>query len=198
MKLSRVMHRLIGRHLGWGNPVPSDVWDEQYKSGVWDYLGSDSEESHYEQIAVAWAEYPGAGSVLDVGCGHGELVPHLRNLGCQTYYGIDISESAISIARSRFPELGFESMDVEKFIPVGKYDCIIFNESLYYCRRPLHILKRIERAISPRGCLIISMCDYAGHDAIWNAISANYTLASGIDVENERGQTWRIRSYRLG
>lgn len=52
-------------------------------------------------------------SVLDVGCGFGDLYAFLKKQGIhlRKYVGIDINPRMIAIARKRFPKLKFEFRD---------------------------------------------------------------------------------------
>lgn len=52
--------------------------------------------------------------LCDFGCGTGELLAHMRRRGLDhvRYIGVDRSEHAIGIARSKFPEAEFIALDV--------------------------------------------------------------------------------------
>jgi 2-polyprenyl-3-methyl-5-hydroxy-6-metoxy-1,4-benzoquinol methylase len=48
-------------------------------------------------------------TILDIGCGHGDLSTY-----CNNYTGIDIREDAISIAKSKYPNKKFITTDINK------------------------------------------------------------------------------------
>jgi len=52
-------------------------------------------------------------SILDIGCGTGELLAHLyrRGIRCR-YKGVDLSGEMIQLCRQKFPESEFEETDV--------------------------------------------------------------------------------------
>jgi ubiquinone/menaquinone biosynthesis C-methylase UbiE len=62
-------------------------------------------------------------SVLDVGCGVGDLYAHLqaRGLRCD-YTGFDLSPEMIQRCRSRFPGVSFESGDFLEWSPDRQFD----------------------------------------------------------------------------
>lgn len=74
-------------------------------------------------------------SVLDVGCGFGDLLKYLKqkNINVQ-YTGIDLNADLIAIAQEQHPEANFIIADFEDDIFDNKYDWIvssgIFNHKL--------------------------------------------------------------------
>lgn len=70
-------------------------------------------------------------SVLDVGCGYGDLSAYLKDLGWKgKYCGIDIVPGLIEIARKKYPEEEFHLLDlqIEKF--EFNYDWIFCSGAL--------------------------------------------------------------------
>jgi SAM-dependent methyltransferase len=56
-------------------------------------------------------------SLLDLGCGVGLLIDHLRTknlLDVYQYWGIDISQKMVASAKKRYPQLRFEVRDILK------------------------------------------------------------------------------------
>lgn len=74
--------------------------------------------------------------LLDFGCGNGTHPLYFASKGCEVY-GVDVSETAISLARTKFPEAGENfvviepEQDIDRLFD-GGYDVIIANQSLYY------------------------------------------------------------------
>ncbi|OEV05246.1 class I SAM-dependent methyltransferase [Streptomyces oceani] len=67
-------------------------------------------------ILAAFAESAraaGAGPVAELGCGPGPVTAHLRDLGLDEVFGVDLSPVMIDLARHTYPDLRFEvgSMD---------------------------------------------------------------------------------------
>lgn len=65
-------------------------------------------------------------SILDVGCGTGDLWQHLqaRNFACD-YMGVDISPEMVNHARSRFPQIRFETQNILTWQPNRRFDYTI-------------------------------------------------------------------------
>lgn len=67
------------------------------------------------QVLADVADLTGA-SILDEGCGFGDLYPYLttRFPGI-TYTGVDINSAAIAVAKERYPEVSFEACDFSQY-----------------------------------------------------------------------------------
>jgi SAM-dependent methyltransferase len=137
------------------------------------------------------------GSVLDVGCGPGQITAYLRSLGVEAT-GIDLVPEFIAHARAAHPEAPFHigSMDDLVEQPV---DGILSWYSLIH--RPPEdldgILARFHRALSPGGTLVVGFFD---GDAVapfehkvttayfWpiDEFAARLTKAGFIEVERQQ------------
>lgn len=68
--------------------------------------------------------------ILDIGCGKGSFT-HLLKKKNNNVVGIDISKTALAIAKSRFPDIDFLTLDVQSskriqnFFTNNKFDLII-------------------------------------------------------------------------
>ncbi len=74
-------------------------------------------------------------SVLDLGCGKGDLYGYLINKGLRIRYtGIDINPELIRLARSKYPDVTFYVLDIEQEDLREEYDfviiCGVFNLNL--------------------------------------------------------------------
>lgn len=62
-------------------------------------------------------------SVLDVGCGFGDLYDYLKKSGIEVQYlGVDINRNFIRTARETFPDAKFLEADFEEGLIRGKFD----------------------------------------------------------------------------
>lgn len=67
-------------------------------------------------------------SILDVGCGNGELYQFLNFMGFRgTYTGYDISDALLGQARHRFPSVKFERNDILKEKPKQLFDYVMMS-----------------------------------------------------------------------
>ena len=89
------------------------------------------------QICLAILNQYNFHGILDVGCGKGAFT-HLLKKANNQVHGIDISETAVNIARTRYPDIDFSSVDLAgaayQDLPFFQrsYDVTIFMEILSY------------------------------------------------------------------
>ena len=192
-KFSNLLYRNIFYRLGYGRPDTKSDWESGYSGGYWDHLESEHEAERYKVITSLIQTAKISPLLCDVGCGKGILYQYLKQaLPEFEYLGIDISENAIAEAANKFPETTFRQMDFDKEELSQKFDIIIFNETIEYFTRPLEKLKQcVDENLLPGGRLIISI--YRGHDGIWNRITPHFKILKEINVQNEKGQRWKIK-----
>jgi 2-polyprenyl-3-methyl-5-hydroxy-6-metoxy-1,4-benzoquinol methylase len=136
------------------------MWNDDY--GDWQGLPSDTQQARYHEIARIVGEFRPNGSVLDVGCGEAVLADYLPK--CVDYTGIEPSAKASASATAKAP---CHHTTAEGFISgEERWDCIIFNEMLYYSQAPQALLLKFSRLLRPNGIIIISI--YQKRDS-WRA-----------------------------
>jgi SAM-dependent methyltransferase len=92
-------------------------------------LGIGSRESQEVRFSILtqMADLQGA-SILDVGCGFGDLHSYLEQKGITVRYtGLDLQPAFIEEARRRHPGDGFHCADIEGFEPDGKFDFVFVS-----------------------------------------------------------------------
>lgn len=85
------------------------------RSAVWDGTPEQWERCKRETKEILKEHITPGMSVLDVGCGIGELVECLPH-GCG-YLGLDYCDGFINEARRRYPTMFFECCDITKVFP---------------------------------------------------------------------------------
>jgi len=197
-KIRNILYQKLLWRYAFGNRVSRSIWEKQFSSGVWDYLYSDKEKQHYQIITSYVEHYGSTPSLLDIGCGQGVLYHYIKeNSNLVKYSGIDISKQAIEIGKKDFPEANFYQADFDREKLNGKFDIVVFNETLYYFKRPLKTIENvIKYNLNANGHIIISMCDYIGHDVIWQKLEKRYTPLKKDVVENQVGQKWKITIFK--
>ncbi|HEX7116801.1 MAG TPA: class I SAM-dependent methyltransferase [Steroidobacter sp.] len=166
-------------------PLSRAAWESQYRHGHWDLLADTRELARYSVLAGYVLLYPRA-RVLDVGCGDGLLALRL-NGSYQSYLGIDLSETAIERARARVPSsrARFLQANAETRVPSGRFDVIVFNESLYYFERPLAVFDRYASRLADGGAIALSMyCGSARARALLARLVAAHAPADRTLVRN--------------
>jgi 2-polyprenyl-3-methyl-5-hydroxy-6-metoxy-1,4-benzoquinol methylase len=110
------------------------VWDAEYRNEKWKFAYNtvgDCVYGHLEKFARK-------GSILDLGCGSGNTATEMADSSYERYVGVDISEAALEKARRRSAEIGrqnkntFACSDFLAYQPQGKFDVILFRESMYH------------------------------------------------------------------
>jgi 2-polyprenyl-3-methyl-5-hydroxy-6-metoxy-1,4-benzoquinol methylase len=116
---------------------PSNIkkrfWDKEYSEEKWAFAYNTLSDCVYAHLE----KYSANGNILDVGCGSGNTSTEMAAT-YRSYLGVDISEEALAMARRRSQECGrgdknnFECADFLTYVPPGKYDVILFRESMYH------------------------------------------------------------------
>lgn len=178
-------------------PLPADWYrrllvadsEKRYATGRWNYLG-DVSEMHRYSVIIGCASFfrPGPVDVLDVGCGSGVLQ---QRMACARYLGVDMNASAIAQAQARnSATVQFLCAPVESYAVPGRFDVIVFNESLYYMPDPLAILQRHLQHLQPDGVVIICMFQTYLARKIWQAIARlDVEERTMVELVNDTGFT---------
>lgn len=119
------------------------VWNWKHADLRIDPLGS-------PLVAFLAPRIPVNASLLDLGCGAGNLRAGLRSLGWDgNYTGVDISEKTLSVARRiNDPKAEWFISPIETFVVEKDYDIICLVESIYYVR--LKCIPELLRRCSER------------------------------------------------
>jgi len=103
---------------------------------------------------VLWLEYGEQRRLLDVGCGNGSFLVHMRKLGWEVT-GIEPDEEAISAAREKFGLEAFHGSLEEAKFPDGHFDAITMNHVIEHVLDPIELLKECNRILRPGGTLVV-------------------------------------------
>ncbi len=110
-------------------------------------------------------------SILDLGCGEGQLGFVLRELYPHAHLvGLDRSEQAIAAARQRARDLHlsdteFIAGDVEQGMPPGAFDLIYASAIISHTHQPEEVVQAAYQSLQPGGYLWIKDFDPAIFDA---------------------------------
>lgn len=98
-----------------------DGWDDPDKFGNFKRLITLAEKANYPLDGA---------SVLDIGCGTGDMAGFLRKRKIGDYLGIDIFDLSIQLAKMKFPEEQFRTGDFLKLKIKQKYDFVFASGAL--------------------------------------------------------------------
>jgi SAM-dependent methyltransferase len=174
--------------------VKQSLWDQEFARGRWACLESTSEDVVYEPIS----KYAAQGSILDLGCGSGNTGNELDPGAYLKYTGVDISEVALEKARARSRESHrddrneYVQSDISRYVPTGRYDVILFRDSIYYIprRRILSMLRNYSKHLTERGVFVVRIFDiHEKHADIiamiehsFEVVERHYSQESGVIV----------------
>jgi SAM-dependent methyltransferase len=139
--------------------------------------------AHYYNLLI-----PVGASVLEIGCGSGELLARLR---AGRKVGLDLSAAQIAAARARLPDAEFHVQAGEELALTEKFDCIIISDTLNLAADVQLLLENLHRVTHPDTRLIINH-----YSSLWRPMLAlagiigarapqpQYSWLSPADVRN--------------
>lgn len=169
--------------------VSAETWDQEYRSGQWDYLRRMDSLAGLISI-LGYCQYLNPASILDVGCGEGLLAEKLKVLPYSSYLGIDVSREAIASATTRLGDVRsrFAVADAASFQEDTRFDVIIFNQSLYYLTDPARVMMHYRGLLSPQGRIIVSMVHNARTRAAWPLVESVLRVEDAMTITQGKGQ----------
>jgi ubiquinone/menaquinone biosynthesis C-methylase UbiE len=101
-------------------------------------------------------------SVLEIGCGTGELLMQVKG---RKKTGIDFSESMISEAGKKYPELELHVMEAEELALTEKYDLILISNLIGYSEDVQKVFEQLHKVCHEQTKIIINY-----HNHLWSPI----------------------------
>lgn len=93
---------------------------------------------------------------LDIGCGNGRLIHHLKNKG-GVVTGADISKKMIESARKRFPDTEFIQANAENLpFQNEEFDVVVAAFLIVHLKNPEKMFKEIYRVLKDGGSFILT------------------------------------------
>jgi 2-polyprenyl-3-methyl-5-hydroxy-6-metoxy-1,4-benzoquinol methylase len=101
---------------------------------------------YYPLYAVVAYRAKDLGSVLELGCGTGQLAHILHDWGCRDYWGVDVNPAAISAARARVPGAEFYEDDilVSPLLETLPYNVVVATEVLEHVLDDIAVVARVR------------------------------------------------------
>jgi SAM-dependent methyltransferase len=150
-------------------------------------------EAIWPQERPIFARHPPPRSVLDVGCGTGEITARLGELFPEaSLTGIDLEESHLERARDRYPRARFEKGDaLALHFGDGQFDLAVCRHLLQAVPDPRRVVQEMVRVLRPGGRLHLIAEDYGmlwchptglDADGFWQRVPHLYGAAIGCDL----------------
>ncbi|MDD4938703.1 MAG: glycosyltransferase [Candidatus Omnitrophica bacterium] len=105
---------------------------------------------------------PPGSSVLELGCATGQI---LASVEPKRGVGIDISDSLITLAKSKYPQYEFNVADVEEFTFSEKFDYCVMSDLIDHLHNIPRAIQSAYGALKPGGKLIITSIN-----PLWNPL----------------------------
>ncbi len=125
----------------------------------WDPALYDSRAAFVSRAAgglIDWLEPRSGESILDLGCGTGELAMAIATSGARVV-GLDASAEMIAAARERAPALEWIVGDGEALAFDDAFDAVFSNAALHWMTRAEAAARGIARALKPGGRLVAEL-----------------------------------------
>jgi 2-polyprenyl-3-methyl-5-hydroxy-6-metoxy-1,4-benzoquinol methylase len=94
-------------------------------------------------------------NILDLGCGLGYMTYALNKEG-YLCTGVDLSDTAIKVAKKNFGEENFVSGDIAKLNFNKKFDLIVCLELIEHIEKPFEFLELLKKHLEPNGKILIT------------------------------------------
>jgi len=154
--------------------IPKHNWDsslyENKHAFVWQY-GED---------LLQWLNPKPGDSILDIGCGTGQLTAKIAESGAEVV-GIDSAATMIAKARQNYPHLRFEVADVRNLQTDKTFDAVFSNATLHWIKEADAAIASIHQALKPGGRFV---AEFGGKGNIQAIVQALYTAFEKIGLSN--------------
>ena len=93
------------------------------------------------------------GRLLDVGCGNGQTLALMTNLGWQAQ-GLDIDPAAVQVASAKGLKVRQGTLQSQQF-EAGAFDAVLMSHVIEHIHDPVSLMKECHRILRPGGQLIV-------------------------------------------
>ncbi|MDN3018001.1 methyltransferase domain-containing protein [Paenibacillus sp. BSR1-1] len=156
--------------------VHTDSWNASL------YDSKHSFVSQYGEDLVSLLAPEQGESILDLGCGTGDLANKLHQIGVHII-GIDKSENMVQQAQKKYPEIIFNVQDAVSMPFTNEFDAVFSNATLHWVKEPKQALQGIFQALKQGGRFVAEFGGKGNVQTITDEI-INQLRISGIDFRS--------------
>lgn len=144
-----------------------------------EYSESYCKIGHYKKYIDDFIKTLNGKSVLDVGCGAGQLTDYFCRQGLNAK-GIDFSTTLVKIAKQRYPQADFICSDIIDYESNDLYDGIFTKDMLFHLSDEdiIKTLELFKRILKPNGkiCIILDLPKKAGEHIFVEELNDKYEI----------------------
>jgi trans-aconitate methyltransferase len=118
------------------------------------YDGSHGFVSQFGAGILAYLHPMPGESILDIGCGTGDLTHEILLSGV-TVTGIDSSEEMITAAKAKYPDIEFLQMDARRLEFQNRFDAIFSNAALHWIPEKELVIQSMYSALKRNGRIVV-------------------------------------------
>jgi 2-polyprenyl-3-methyl-5-hydroxy-6-metoxy-1,4-benzoquinol methylase len=139
------------------NPPPTGL---DYESKSTDYFT----EARPEMLSFV---PPNCRRLLDVGCGAGTFGASLKKNRQIEVWGVEPFASAAEVANDKLDHVITGSFESGTNLPIGAFDCIVFNDVLEHMVEPERALRYAKLLLAPGGTILASIPNVRYFPVLW-------------------------------
>jgi SAM-dependent methyltransferase len=140
-------------------PWSNEAWQEHFRRAAFEHpahpAARDFLERDLRETLARWI--PRDASVLDVGCGTGDLLASLPN---EVRVGVSMPAEVAAEARRRHPGLVVEAAEIDSYAPGRRFDAVICNRLSHSATDIRRLLASLREHVSERGRLFLVVYNY--------------------------------------
>jgi trans-aconitate methyltransferase len=127
--------------------------------------------SRYGEDLMEWLNPQEGESIVDFGCGTGDLAAIIASKGAKVL-GVDISSEMVERARLKYPHLNFECADGTKWTAKTPHDAVFSNAALHWMKDAEGAIRSMTGSLRAGGRLVAELGGYGNIDKIMEAVKA--------------------------
>src|SRR5690625_3572294 len=144
--------------------------------------------SNYGKGMVEWLNPKQGESIIDLGCGTGDLTFEISKSGANVV-GIDASKEMIASARNKYPNLSFLIDDAKSFQMEKTYDAVFSNAALHWIKQAEKVVDSVSKVLKPGGRFV---AEFGGKGNIETVL---YGITEVLEEEYQIDATERNQWY---
>ena len=124
--------------------------------------------STYGEDLITWLNPQPGESILDLGCGTGQLAHTIAATGAHVT-GIDSSPAMIETAKKTFPDGDFRVADATNFSFPNQFDAVFSNATLHWIPDAERVIQNIVASLKPGGRFV---AEFGGKGNVAHIVNA--------------------------